>query len=90
MTSNGYLAVKSHDLTLRLQALFQEYIDLNTQIHNTRINKDAMSDECIELSLKQKNVVREIGLIVKQIKLLQSGTSNARNLQKKSLGSSSR
>jgi len=68
MTSNGYLATKSYDLTLRLQGLFQEYVNLNTQIHNIRVNKNAMSEECIELSLKLKVVVQEIGLIVKQIR----------------------
>jgi hypothetical protein len=85
MTSNGYLAVKSFDLTLRLQALFQEYVDLNTQIHDARINKDAMSDECIELSLKLKTVVQEIGLIVKKIKHLQSETLITRNIRQEML-----
>jgi len=90
MTSNGYLAVESYDLTLRLQVLFQEYVDLNTQIHNARINKDAMSEECIELSLKLKTVVQEIGLIVKKIKHLQSETLIARNLWQETLSASTR
>ena len=88
MTSNGYLAIKNYDLTLRLQALFQDYVDLNTQIHNTRINKDAMSKECVELSLKLKTVVQEIGLIVKQIKQFQFENPGARKSRQATLSTS--
>ena len=90
MTSNEYLARKSYDMTLRLQNLFQEYVDLNTQIHNARVNKDAMSEKCIELSIHLKTVVKKIGLIVKQIKHLQSENLIAKNTRQETLSTSAK
>lgn len=74
MTTNSYFVAKDYDLTLRLQELFLEYAALNTQIHNARSSKAVMNEKSLELSLKLKETVNEIGLLVMKMKRIQIDT----------------
>ncbi len=74
MTTNSYFVARDYDLTLRLQELFLEYAALNTKIHNARSSKDVMNEKNLELSLKLKETVNEIGLLVMKMKRIQTNT----------------
>jgi hypothetical protein len=90
MATNSYLVVKDYDLTSRLQALFMEYADLNTKIHNARRNEAVNNDEILELDLNLKKAVNEIGFLVMKMKRLQADSKITGNSTHQTLSASKR
>jgi len=90
MTTNNHFSSKDYDLTLRLQELFLAYTELNAKIHDARSSKDVMNEENLELSLKLKEAVNEIGLLVMKMKQLQADTKIAKNPAHQTLSASKR
>ena len=74
MTTTKYFVATDYDLTLRLQALFDETADLQRQLDHSKVENTWMKEKQRALTLKLNATHRKISLLVKQMKHLQSDT----------------
>jgi hypothetical protein len=74
MTTAKYFNATDYDLTLRLQALFDETVDLQSQLDHSKFENTCMREKQRALTLKLNAAHKKISLLVKKMKHLQSDT----------------
>ena len=85
IVTNKYFIASDYDLTLRLQELFHETVDLQTKLDNAKLKT-----ERIVLELKIKEAHNEISRLVKKMKHLLSDTESVKKPVPLMLGASKR
>lgn len=73
MKTTNYF-VESDYLTLRLQELFHETVDLQTKFDRSQIESARLKEEQLELALNLKEAHKEISTLVRKLRYLQPGT----------------
>ena len=74
MATTDYFVESDYDLSLRLQALFHETVDLQVKLDNVEVENARLKDERRELTMKLKEAHNEISALVKKMKRLLSDT----------------
>ncbi len=72
MATTKYSDATDYDLTLRLQALFNETVDLQSQLDHARFENTLMKEKQRALTLKLNTAHKKISLLVKKMKYLRS------------------
>ena len=74
MTITRYVEESDSALTLRLQVLFHETVNIQAMLDNIEVENVRLKDERRELTLKLNAVHAEISQLVREMKHRQSGT----------------
>ena len=90
MVTTSYFVESDYDLTLRLQKLFHETVDLQTKLDNAEVENSRLKDERRELALKLKEAHKEISMLVMKMKNLLSDNETSEKSVPQTLGASKR
>jgi hypothetical protein len=90
MTTAKYFDATDYDLTLRLQALFDETVELQDQIDRSRIENVWLKEEQRVLTLKLNVAHKEISLLVRKMKHLLFDTETAKTGTPQTISASKR
>lgn len=78
MSTTCYFVESDYDLTLRLQELFHETVDLQAKLDHSDVENIRLKEERRELNLKLRETHNEISLLVMKMKHLLSDTESAK------------
>jgi len=90
MATTRYFVESDYDLTVRLQELFQETVNLQTMLNNADIESARLKDERRELAMRKTEVHHEMSLLVTSMKHLISDTGIVKNRTPQTINTSSR